>query len=57
MCIRDRAGTDHTRERVPVLGWGTPPHAAGLIAYADVGATVAAHLGIPAPAHGCNVLP
>ena len=51
------AGTDHTRERVPVLGWGTPPHAAGLIAYADVGATVAAHLGIPAPAHGRNVLP
>ena len=51
------AGTDHTRERVPVLGWGTPPHAAAPIAYADVGATVAAHLDLPGRAHGRNVLP
>lgn len=51
------AGTDHTRERVPVLGWGYGAHAAGLVGFADVGASVAAHLGIPAPAHGTSFLP
>ena len=51
------AGTDHTRERAPVLGWGYGAHAAGLVGYADVGASVAAHLGIPAPSHGASFLP
>lgn len=40
-------GTDHTRERVPVLGAG--PGVAGpvgLVGFADVGAAVAAHLGV-----------
>ena len=51
------AGTDHTRERVPVLGWGYGSRAAGLVGFADVGASVAAHLGIPAPADGTSFLP
>ncbi len=38
-------GTDHTRERVPVVGWGAGARAVGQIAFADVGATIAAHLG------------
>lgn len=45
-------GTDHTRERVPVIGWGAGTLPAGIIGYADVGATICAHLGLPAPAHG-----
>ena len=38
-------GTDHTRERVPVVGWGTRK-AIGQVGFADVGASVAAHLGL-----------
>jgi len=45
-------GTDHTRERVPVLGHGLGRRAAGLVAFADVGATVADHLGLPAAGPG-----
>lgn len=48
-------GTDHTREVVPVLGVcaGRPPMRIGRRdSFADVGATVAAHLGLAAPAHG-----
>ena len=41
-------GTDHTRERVPVVGWGLGAHAIGQIAYTGVGASVAAHLGVRA---------
>lgn len=47
-------GTDHTRERVPVLGCG-PGFGArplGLIGYADVGETLAAHLGLAPGPHG-----
>ncbi|MEE4117673.1 MAG: phosphopentomutase [Paracoccaceae bacterium] len=40
------AGTDHTRERVPVLGAGAGTGAMGLMAFADVAATLAAHLGL-----------
>ncbi|WP_138470999.1 phosphopentomutase [Poseidonocella sp. HB161398] len=40
-------GTDHTRERVPVLGTGLAPGGRGLCAFADVAATVACHLGLP----------
>ncbi len=39
------AGTDHTRERVPVVGWGAA-RAIGQVAFADVGASLAAHLGL-----------
>ncbi|KNG95177.1 phosphopentomutase [Pseudaestuariivita atlantica] len=38
-------GTDHTRERVPVLAPG-PARAVGQVAFADVAASVAAHLGV-----------
>ncbi|WP_134678811.1 phosphopentomutase [Paracoccus ravus] len=37
-------GTDHTRERVPVLGWGLCPRAIGQVGFADLAASVAAHL-------------
>lgn len=52
-------GTDHTRERVPVLGTGPgfAPHALGLIGFADVAETLAAHLGLPPGRHGCSRLP
>ena len=46
-------GTDHTRERVPVLGAGQGLRAVGLRAFADVAATVAAHLDLPE--HGAGV--
>lgn len=39
-------GTDHTRERVPVVAMGPYSGQIGLRAFADVGASVAAHLGI-----------
>ncbi|WP_347310564.1 phosphopentomutase [Defluviimonas sp. SAOS-178_SWC] len=39
-------GTDHTRERVPVVGWGAGARAAGQVAFVDVGASVATHLGV-----------
>lgn len=47
-------GTDHTRERVPVLAFGPDirPGSMGRRALADVGATVAAFLGLAVPATG-----
>ncbi|MCB1368287.1 MAG: phosphopentomutase [Rhodobacteraceae bacterium] len=39
-------GTDHTRERVPVLVAGAGAGKIGLCAFADIGASVAAHLGV-----------
>ena len=39
-------GTDHTRERVPVVATGPCSGQIGIRAFADVGASVAAHLGI-----------
>lgn len=40
-------GTDHTRERVPVLGCGPGVSGqAGLVGFSDVAATMAAHLGV-----------
>ena len=52
-------GTDHTRERVPVLcaGPGIVPGGAGLVGFADVAETIAAHLRIPAGRHGRSFLP
>jgi len=46
------AGTDHTRERVPVLGLGPKSGPLGLIGMADVGETLAAHLGLAPGRHG-----
>jgi phosphopentomutase len=49
-------GTDHTRERVPVLGAGQGTRALGLRAFADVAASVAEHLDIPAQGPGVSFL-
>ncbi|MBB4143605.1 phosphopentomutase [Rhizobium rhizoryzae] len=52
-------GTDHTRERVPVLafGQGLGSRTIGIRGtYADIGETIAAHLGIPAGKHGRSFL-
>lgn len=39
-------GSDHTRERVPVLIAGRTPGRLGLVDFADIGASVADHLGL-----------
>ncbi|TCP60257.1 phosphopentomutase [Rhodovulum bhavnagarense] len=49
-------GTDHTRERVPVLGAGLDARKIGLCGYVDVAASVAAHLGIDAQGPGRSFL-
>lgn len=43
-------GTDHTRERVPVLIAGMGTEALGHIGFSDVATLVARHLGVPVPA-------
>ncbi|WP_158968730.1 phosphopentomutase [Chachezhania sediminis] len=50
-------GTDHTRERVPVLAAGIGAGSAGLVDFADVAATVAAHLDLPPVGPGRSFLP
>ncbi len=49
-------GTDHTRERVPVLVHGIGGRELGLIAFTDVGASVAAWLGVPSQGPGRSFL-
>ena len=49
-------GTEHTRERVPVICAGVGAGELGLCAFVDVGASVAAHLGIPALGTGRSFL-
>ena len=49
-------GTDHTRERVPVLVAGRGAGALGLVAFTDVAASIAAHLGVPAQGPGRSFL-
>ncbi|WP_182086082.1 phosphopentomutase [Aureimonas sp. ME7] len=52
-------GTDHTRENVPILGLGPgiAPRAIGHRAtFADIGESVAAHLGLRPGAHGTSFL-
>jgi len=44
------AGSDHTRERVPVLVAGTAAGELGQIGFTDVAALVAGHLGVKVPA-------
>ncbi|RCW23302.1 phosphopentomutase [Ciceribacter lividus] len=52
-------GTDHTRERVPIMAFG-PGIKSRLVGirntYGDIGETVATHLGIPAGRHGRSFL-
>jgi phosphopentomutase len=48
-------GTDHTREQVPVLAWspaGVPGSIGRRNTFADVAATIAAHLRLPRSADG-----
>ncbi|MGR3377948.1 phosphopentomutase [Salipiger abyssi] len=49
-------GTDHTRERVPVLVAGKGAGCAGQVGFADVAASVAAHLGVAARGAGRSFL-
>ncbi|AJY45956.1 phosphopentomutase [Martelella endophytica] len=52
-------GTDHTRERVPVIafGPGIKPGSVGIRdTYADIGETIAAHLGLAPGEHGRSFL-
>jgi phosphopentomutase len=58
-CDPTWSGTDHTRERVPVFGVapGLVGGDAGLrTTYADIGETVAEHLGLPPGRHGASFL-
>ncbi len=50
-------GTDHTRERVPVLVAGAGTGSAGHVGFADVAASIARHLGVPAQGPGRSFLP
>ncbi|MEJ8561316.1 phosphopentomutase [Yoonia sp. GPGPB17] len=50
------AGTDHTRERVPVLVHGLGPKALGQLDFVDVAASVAAHLNVPYAGQGKSFL-
>ena len=50
-------GTDHTRERVPVLARGYGAGEIGTCAFVDVAASVAAHLGLSQHGPGRNFLP
>ena len=45
-------GTDHTRERVPVLVAGKGVKELGQVGFVDVAASVAAHLGVPSQGPG-----
>ena len=50
-------GTDHTREQIPILACGVAPRALGQRAsFADIGASVAAHLGLERTARGTSFL-
>ena len=52
-------GTDHTREYIPVLAFGpgiAGRDAGGLATFADIGQTIAVHLGLPELRHGTAFL-
>jgi phosphopentomutase len=49
-------GSDHTRERVPVLIHGAGAGEIGLVQFTDVGASVAAHLGVASQGPGRGFL-
>jgi phosphopentomutase len=59
-CDPSWRGTDHTRERVPILGTGPglQPGNVGLRqSFADIGETVAEHLGLAPGLHGKSFYP
>ena len=49
-------GTDHPREQVPILAWTARSSSpiGRRAGFADIGATAAKHLGLPAPLHGAD---
>ena len=49
-------GTDHTRERVPVLVHGIGARALGQLGFTDVAASIAKHLGVPYRGEGKSFL-
>ncbi|WP_298910313.1 phosphopentomutase [uncultured Aliiroseovarius sp.] len=49
-------GTDHTRERVPVVAAGLGTREIGLVGFSDIGASVAAHLGLDTRGAGGSFL-
>ncbi|MGH6763270.1 MAG: phosphopentomutase [Phyllobacterium sp.] len=58
-CDPTWTGTDHTRERVPVLGIGperNEPSIGVRKTFADIGESVAAHLGLAPGKHGTSFL-
>ena len=57
-CDPTAPGTDHTREQVPILGFGPGigSRDIGKRGFADVGETIAAHLGLVAGRHGTSFL-
>lgn len=58
-CDPTWSGTDHTREQVPILAFGPGIEAQEIgvrPSFADIGETIAAHLGIGAGEHGSNFL-
>jgi phosphopentomutase len=50
------AGTDHTRERVPVLVHGIGSKPLGQISFTDIAASVADHLNVPYAGQGKSFL-
>ena len=59
-CDPTWSGTDHTRERVPVLITGSGVSGGGALrpaeTFADIGETIAAHLGLEPGPHGASLL-
>lgn len=49
-------GTDHTRERAPVLGWGVGEKPIGHVGFADIAASIAHHLDVPSKGPGTSFL-
>ena len=58
-CDPTQAGSDHTREHVPVIVFGPnikPTALRKRDTFADIGQSLAHHLGLPALQHGTNFL-
>ena len=49
-------GTDHTRERVPVVATGPYSGQIGIRGFTDIAASVAAHLGVAGDGPGTSFL-
>ena len=49
-------GTEHTRERVPVLGYGVGVKAIGHVGFCDIAASVASHLNVESQGPGRSFL-